>query len=454
MSAYAFTSLTDAPRCLDGEALCIPPARLRSAPTQRRWRPCASEGIVAFRSQAAAECFDTAAVLRAYREPLEGETWQLPRESEERLLAQVEAIVMLGSDALAAVARRAIDPDLPDPGRVFAALLTLGCIEGSHWVSAVTEIFVTAVVRDATEAEAAIEALSLAPNLELRLPLIALVHDTRPLIRAAALRVLGFRGDLPEPVWVDALRDGDRRVVLAALCSPLGSYDALACATALEPHLAVDSERIVSAALRAGTSRRLALAHECATQIVRSGDPTWANAAICLATFGLSGDAKRLTYLLDSAPWLIGVSAAARSGLGALLPPLFGLLARRGIDATQTAAVGLALTTVTGLPFASLDRPSDAHGLWAGRRADFEPSVRYRHGQRLDLTVMLRSLIDPMGSRRLRQSIYAEMQVARGGVLPRFDSCDFVATQIRCIHCIATWLGAAAERSEPLTTLV
>jgi hypothetical protein len=170
--------------------------------------------------------------------------------------------------------------------------------------------------------------------------------------------------------------------------------------------------------------------------------------------FGLPGDAARLAQLLESAPWPAGVEAAALSGLGALLPPLLDLVARNPIDAAHAAAVGRALTTVTGLPFASLPRPEDVQALWAARGMRFEPTVRYRHGQRLDVAVLLRSLAEPVGSRRHRQSIYVEMQVATQVALPRFHSHDFVATQIQSIHRIVAWLGAAAGRSEPSTTLV
>src|SRR5947207_704284 len=64
----------------------------------------AAEGTAGFRRRAVRECFDSLTILRAYREPLAGETWTTPRRSEVRLLAQVEAILCLGDPALTQVA--------------------------------------------------------------------------------------------------------------------------------------------------------------------------------------------------------------------------------------------------------------------------------------------------------------------------------------------------------------
>lgn len=66
-------------------------------------------GTTAYRQQAVTECLDTAAVLRAYREPLEGETWLIPSGSERRLLAQANVIIALGPQALAQVAALSLD---------------------------------------------------------------------------------------------------------------------------------------------------------------------------------------------------------------------------------------------------------------------------------------------------------------------------------------------------------
>ena len=153
-------------------------------------------GTLAFRKRAVRECLDTVAVLRAYREPLPDEVWTVPLASERRMLAQVNAILALGQPALRQVVDLAIDADLPDPGRVFAALLTLGCVAGPAWQQPMLSVFVAAVQRNAAEGAAAVEALSLAPNVEVLQGLVTMMSDDRPPVRAAVVRVLSYRATL------------------------------------------------------------------------------------------------------------------------------------------------------------------------------------------------------------------------------------------------------------------
>ena len=137
-------ALLDVPRCLDLAACHVGAPRAdmaREQDSSRFWQATeGARGTVVFRQRAVEQCLDTAAVLRAYREPLDGETWLTPAGSEQRLLAQVNAILALGTTAVGQAASLAIDGDLPDPGRVFAALLVLGCVDGREWINPMREL--------------------------------------------------------------------------------------------------------------------------------------------------------------------------------------------------------------------------------------------------------------------------------------------------------------------------
>src|SRR5437868_648303 len=339
-------TLPDVPRCLNLDA-CYVGAPRDEARRGQGWMQAVepdvpSRGTAAFRHRAVQQCLDTVAVLRAYREPLEGETWVTPAGSEERLLAQIDAIAALGREALAQVASLAIDADLPDPGRVFAALFVLGCVEGRAWLKPIRDIFIDAVARHPGEAAAAVEALSLSANPEVATGIEPLLDDPLAALRAAAVRVLAHRTALSESAWQRAMRDDDASVLAAATCASLRAHDRDACERALQPLLAHHSESLVRLALRAGIGLRLATAHSQAAAISRSR-PGWADAPRCLAMFGFIGDASLIRGLLDSPRWPLGIQAAGTLGSIELVPDLLALLARSDLTPEQKHGIEAAL---------------------------------------------------------------------------------------------------------------
>lgn len=92
-------------------------------------------------------------------------------------------------------------------GRVFAASLVLGCVEGRDWLAPARDIFVAAALRNPVEAAAAVEALSLSPHTEIPNFLAPLLGHGQPRVRAGAIRVLAFRGALAQEAWNDAISD-------------------------------------------------------------------------------------------------------------------------------------------------------------------------------------------------------------------------------------------------------
>jgi hypothetical protein len=436
-------ALIDVPRCLNVDAAYVGAPRVSSSGPDRV--PVWSEalprgGTPAFRTRAVEECLDTVAVLRAYREPLNAETWLTPAGSERRLLAQVNAMIALGPAALEQVRVLSLDGDVPDPGRVFASLFVLGCVEGRQWLEPALDIFLAAAVRNANEAAAAIEAASLCPNSGIAALLTPLLDDERSRVRASATRVLAFRGALSEAQWTDAMLDGDVAVVAAALAAPLQRYDRSACDRVLRPSLAEgSSEELARLAMRAGLSLGLDSAHARVRAIARS-NPSWAGAAHLLALVGDLSDAL-VREMLERAEVMQGLQAAAVLGSLELVPDLLEVINRTDAPPEVGISARQALATITGLDFVAVENPTQALRLWSQHSPEFQSGQRYRHGRRWSLEVLLESLHTGPSARKRRQEVYFEMQAATQSPVPRFNAYDFVGVQVASLRDIERWLG-------------
>ncbi|WP_250475596.1 hypothetical protein [Caballeronia sp. GAFFF1] len=444
-------ALTDVPACLGLEASWVGPPRRRPgdtrAPISVRRLTGDVDDTLSFRQHAVRECFDTAAALRVHREPLAGEPWTLPARAEKRLLAQVNAIVALGPNALAQVIRLALDPDLDDPGRVFAALLTLGMVDDQALHMEALRILRSAVMRSASEARAAVEALGLSPHPGFDETLALLLRDPQARIREACVRVLAFRGTLSEDAWHTAVRDADLGVSTAALGAPLAGYEPVACEEALEPCFDMrNAETRVRLALRAGVSIGSARAHDFASWCMRGEAPGWADAAHCVALFGRASDAPAIARLLQGADPRVGVRAAARLGVVDLVPHLLSVLARHAADSEAAVAARRALQAITGIAFETSDSRDakagarDAALRWERHASSFYPGTRYRGGHALSLALLLELLRDGPGSREERDTLYLEMRSATASRVPRFSVHDFVGVQQRALRRIGAWL--------------
>jgi len=451
-------ALLNEPRCLDlGSFALMPPRPIREpdSKSRRGWDALnATHGTSRFRKGAARECLDTVAVLRAYREPLPGEVWTLPLNAERRMLAQVNAILALGHDALTQVVDLGIDADLPDPGRVFASIFVLGCVGGPAWREPMLELFAVAVRRSPAEGAAAIEAMSLAPSTDVLDGVSGLLSSEHPKLRSAAIRVLSFRAALRSSQWAAAIDDDDDAVAMAAACAPVAGLNRERCRAALERLLQHRSEGLVRAALRAGLGLRLEAAHHRASEITRR-NPGWADALQCLSMFGRRSDEDTIRAVLAGPQWLSGVRAAAVCGRVALVPDLLALAPPDDATLARREEVPRALNIITGLPFGAAGDGAAADRLWAQHRDRFDPRHRYRHGRFFHPAVLLRSLrldADEEADSRAhlresRQQAYLELVSATEGLAPRFSAYDFVARQRVSLQRIDAWLAESIGSS-------
>jgi HEAT repeat protein len=441
----------DRPAVLDVAALGLPAPTLR-VPALSGWRaawssdapsPFAAGGTALFRRQAAEECLDVVGVLRAYRAPQPEEDWRTPRASERRLLAQVNAIAGLGPQALERIAALAIDPDLPDPGRVFAATFTLGCIGGPDWLPALQRIVKTAVARHPEEGAQAMEALSLSPREDLPSWLSPLLRDASPALRAAAVRVLGFRWQLDEAAWAQAMRDPHPDVVRAALLAPVHRFDPARVEPLLLTAAASTDEPTAQKALRLGAALRSPALHGQAARMA-ARDPGWAGALQALALHGHPGDATLLRGLLRQAHRWPAVRAAGALGLPALMPDLIALHDDPLRSDEERRLAAQALTTIAGPTPAGATSPADE---WRRVAAEAPAERRLRGGRPLNAAVLLAQLSGPGWWRAGRQDLYLELIAASRVPIARFSPFDFVAVQEDALDRIAEGMAPGTARA-------
>jgi hypothetical protein len=450
-------TLLDIPRCLKVETSYVgPPSEHVGLGGDRRsiWTDATNwGGTAAYRELVVQECFDTAAILHNYRAPLEGESWLIPAESERRLLAQVNAIIALGRDSLEQVIAQSLDPDVPDPGHVFAALLVLGCVEGREWLISVRDIFVAAAVRDQAELAAAVEALCLSPHQELSTILVPLLDHERSRVRAGAVRVLAYHNELTESAWNNAMHDSSLTVVEAATSVPLRSYDRRICERALLPLFKRHkSPQLVRLALRAGVSLRLSSAYDYILQIIQE-TPLLADAAYYLAMFGQLTDARYIRDVLVGLHPQDGMRGAGVLGSIELVPDLINHLDRNDLNPEAGKYAKQVLADITGLAFDTTKTAVEARRLWTQHSSKFEPHIRYRNGHPWSLGGLIQSLRTGPGSREFRQSLYHEMLSATESRVPHFSPYDFVGVQMESLHHIEHWLAEPEHRPNFPTNL-
>jgi hypothetical protein len=426
------SALIDVPHCIDVDASYVGTPRTQA-------------GTATYRTRAVLECLDIIGVLRDYRPPQPGETWLTPAASERRLLAQVNAILVLGPEALKQVTDLATDRDVPDAPRVFASVLVLGCTAGSNWVPTIADIFVRASERNTQEASAAAEACGLSPNTELDAALQRLCAHEHHRVRAGAVRALAFRGTLPEQEWHAASRDDAYEVVIAALQGRLETYDRVSCARALERWYGSENASVARSALRAGMTLRLPSTRAAAIEILRR-DPAWADAAVCLAMFGHLSDSQLIREILAGPAVRAGVVAAAVLGSLELVPELLALSQHTDLSDDIRALAKQAVMTITAIPAADADSES-LTTVWNERAPSLDARVRYRAGEPLTPALLAQALRVPHLSRRDRQETYIELLAMTESTVPRFSPYDFVGVQLQSLASIERWLSHGQSRT-------
>jgi hypothetical protein len=403
----------------------------------------ANDNAKSFRQRAVQECLDVLGSLRSHRAPVFGEAWYIPASAERRMLAQVAAVLVLGPFALDFVEQAAIDADIPDADRVFSAIFLLGSAAGRSYIKRCIPIYEAALHRNREEAAAAIEALCLCPNPNLAESLSPLLTHASPVVRAATIRVMGYRNELFDGQWGDAVVDVDQRVVLAALSVPLQQLNRRYCDVTLEPLYSSSQEALVHAALRAGLALGLAKTQEAARLIARNS-PAWAHTLSLLAFAGSREDQALFDHAL-SIDLPSAAEACGRAGwlqLGSkLLVAYKAQSTGHSNDEVLGNLVKAALVAIVPLPE---DTPVDAHKLtqaWLECTYTLDAKQRYRNGHVWDANALINQLREGQHLRPQRQELFFELQVLTKGQAPRFSAFDFIGAQLDALDRISATVG-------------
>ena len=433
----------DSPICVSEEPRFVgEPKPLETRP-EGMWGAKSSaswSGTLLFRDQSTVECLDTASVLRTYRKPLPGETWLTPLKSERRLLAQVDAIIGLGERAMTQVEALAFDPDVPDPNRLFAAAFTLGCIDSARWMHSVVSILIRAAERTSAELDAVTEALCLSPNRQIGTALEPLLAHELLAVRVAAVRVMGYRGILPEESWQSAIASGDAALIASALKAMPHKFRADTCRSALLPLFGHDNEHILRLALNAGLQLRSRAAYECAIRISDT-DPSRADSLRFAALFGCWADVARVRSVMAGGEALVGIKSAGILGYIDLIPDLFAILETAPEGSNMALRAGEAIWTISGLPCRNLSEVAGARQFWTDHAHEYERRARYRLGQFLSTNLLQEQLSVGSWSRKDRQQMYSELMAATHCAVPAFSAFDFVGTQRLALQSVDRWFS-------------
>jgi HEAT repeat protein len=403
------------------------------------------------------DAIEDIATLRHHRIPDAGASWRSVARSEERLLSQLDAVLSCGEEVVRRAERSARSPEIPDPDRLFAVILILGCWETRDSVAMAVDLLRIATTGTADELSAAVDALCLAPHPGCAEALLALLADSSATVRAAAVRILAYREGLPGDDLLALFRDDDPGVLEQAALAA-GDFRDPKVTRALEGCLFHPEESVVRAALRSAIRNRSRAGLEAARTYCRDGRAGFADAALFLGLAGASSDVTQIRSCLAMLePPASGVRGAGFLGDPNLVPDLIGCLERLKDDQRREAAHALERITAAGLQVTEevpVHDPEDLQYLegtppmeeqktivqdpviwrawWSANQTRFDPGLRYRRGQRYSPDVLLDELDRGECSPAERGLIHDELAAIAGaarGEIPRFRALDFIPRQ-------------------------
>ncbi len=284
------------------------------------------------------------------------ETWIDPGRFEARLLASLDAIASLGAAALPVVSLFHAEARAPDPGRAFAAAITLGCVEGHDTVGAAMMMLKQSAPE---EHPGWLDGLSLAPSPAVDAALAELARGTRAPLVVLALDALHARGATPDDVvrrlaWRTEPAIAVR--VARAIATSLGPAEATARLERLCE--ATDHEGVRLAAIEA----LLRCGHLPALDRLRGiadGPPeaeAVRGALLLLCLVGGRSDLDRLITAARRAPTPDLARGVGRFGHPGAIDALLGLVGRADAPVALAAAEALARLTGAG-PRETVDEP-------------------------------------------------------------------------------------------------
>jgi uncharacterized protein (TIGR02270 family) len=375
--------------------------------------------------------------------------WLQVADFEERLMAHLDGIVIGGEEAVKVAAEylRDIDSDI-----IAGAALALAYSEVPY---AIDIIFEELAKGDEKIMPAYILALKYPPNKKVSQNLITFLSNPKPILRAAALEILGYRRDAKWEMIAKGLDDSEPAVIKAAISAAIRIRD-----KKLEPMLR-----------NLAGNKDISIAHEAVLAILLLGSKwpldylrgfcmakqeDYGNAPIYLA---LSSDLPDCDLLMKSEG---GKSAAGTTALGIIgnidsIDFLLSSLKSEDDAIKISAAESLQLITGANLTEehiiqeewpgleddtveteeTAVMRISTSYNEWSvwwnERHKNYDTKTRWRLGKPFSETVLIDEIADPKSSFIRRQRAYWELCIGFGTKVD-FEPDWFVEKQLMVIE--------------------
>lgn len=432
------------------------------------------------------EWFEEIAMVGMQRAPLLGEPFRTALGLERRMVRAIDGIAAFGPAALSYLPVLAMDFPIPDPARIFALTMALGCAAGRDAL-AIAE-FVLLSCEPGDEAIGAFgNAMKLVPHQNVLESLRSFLSESGPSIRAMAVDALGFRGLLSPEDLSRAMDDADECVRAQAILHAAPLKDAAL------PSRLLSLSRAESAPCRNAAKRALVQRGDLNITVVLeealSREPPEELDAILFALAADEPAARRFVDMCRKRPSAAGATALGWLGACNSIELLISFLESE--DEALRLASAWALERITGAglwegmpaPEAEIDvqepqdpelnepppplarMVSDPHdrppepsaemveqpslnpmrwkAYWMEMGADYEYSGRYRMGRRYSPSVVLAELDTARRTMSERRLLQIELAARTGGWV-RFDPHDWVAAQEESLR---AWQPIAAKNS-------
>jgi hypothetical protein len=383
----------------------------------------------------ARDCLENIGTLRSQRKPLSHENWNTPLKAEQRLLDQVDAVLACGEGVIRRAVEAVRESEIPDPEWAFAVMFVLGCISGDEKLQSAQTLLEVLSERNADETDAAVEALSYAPNPKIGTTFSGLLEGGSTKSRASAAKLLFWRGELSATQIEKLLRSKDPELLVPALHSLVertASIDASQWISLLHD----DSEAVVRAALCLSFANRQSSGRQRALELIGIGRPQFADAALWLALSGDHRDWAFLKTLLESNPTPLIIRSAGYWGYAEAIPLLLGLLKRASDVPPADIASAIERITAAGLSRWDPDSqelqlaPAEPYERWWHDRArHFHAGMRFRCGRPFASEVLLEELEKGTHTQEERTITHLELVSRYDRRPPRFRPDDFIRRQ-------------------------